>query len=454
MPPTLLEVLRSAVLVLGLSSLAVALAVFFLMQIRYHNQLTREARRIMLANLLIPSWEGEALREVWRSSGRADREILEEILVAHREALEPEEGQKFERAVVSSGIYKHWLEELRSGRTARRVMVAVRLGHFQDARGVEALVAAVEDPSPEVKLAVVLSLGRLRDPGGLPGLIALSNKSRILPEVTLSAALAGCAAGCPERLVPLLEGDEARVRLIGAGALSEVANASVLPQLRKAARDVDPEVRAKVARALSHIPDLACAETLVGLTRDPVWFVRVRAFDGLGKLRASAAEAVALAGLGDEVREVRYRAAYALRQIAGMESGVALRVLRESSRRDFDSLLSEWERTGFLWQVVEDLMVRDGARFRASREFLKALIAAGITRVLEGFVQAHPNLKVRLRLVRLLAEARSTRVQANLLALARQAGCDRRVAAAIQGCVAGPTASRRRGTGGTGIAQV
>jgi HEAT repeat protein len=438
MPHTSVELLRSAVLVLGLSCLAVAVVVFFLMEIRYHNQLTREARRVMLGNLLIPSWDAETLRDVWRSGGGADQEILEEILVAHQEGLEPEEGGKFEQAVVGSGIYEHWLKQLSTGDVAHRVTAAISLGHFRDARGVQALVRAAEDPTPEVRLAVALSLGRLRDPGGLPGLIALSRQPGVLPEPTLSAALAACAAGCPERLVPLLEDREVRVRLIGAWALSEVANPSVLPQLRKAARDVDAEVRAKAARALGHVPDLASVEILVELARDPVWFVRVRALDALGKLRAREAEAVAQAGLGDNVREVRYRAAYALRQIAGMECGVALRVLRASPRRNFNSLLSEWERAGFLWQAAQDLSTHDWTRHIASREFLKELIGVGVTRALEDFVRTHPNLKVRLRLVRLLADARSGQVGEHLLSVAQQPECDRRVAAAIQARVGSP----------------
>lgn len=448
MPKPSLELLQSAVLVLSLFCLVVAVAVFLRMEIRYHNQLAREARRIMLANLLIPSWDGETLREVWSSSRPWDREILEEILVAHRQALEPEEGQKFEQAVINSGIYDHWLEQLRAGPPPKRVMAAQSVGHFHDPRGVEALVAGAEDPSPEVQLAIVLSLGRLRDPAGLPGLMALSKKpSKVIPELTHAAAHAACASTCPERLLPLLQASETRLRLIGAWALSEVANASVLPQLREAARDVEPEVRAKVARALGHLPNPESVETLVTLTRDPVWFVRVRAFDALGKLRTPAAESVTLAGLGDKIREVRHRAAYALRQIAGMECSVALQVFREGRRRDFNSLLSEWERAGFLWWVVGDLSARNRERFEKSREFLKTLVAAGVTRALEDFVQGYPNLRVRLRVMRLLAEASSPQVRVNLLALASQPGCDRRMAAAIRARLAGPAAAAAGGGG-------
>jgi len=412
--------------------LALAVGVFFWMEIRYHGQLAHEARRLMLSNLLIPSWGAGTLREVWLSSGRSDRQILEEILVAHRQALEAGQADQFEHAVIDSGVYEHWLQQLRAGSVRRRVTAATRLGHFHDRRGVQALVAAAQDPSPQVELAVALSLGRLKDPAGLRALVALAKKSRsAIPDLTLTGALAACAESPAARLVSLLEGPADRTRVIGAWALSEVSDLTVLPQLRRAAQDPEPEVRAKVARALARIPGRESVEALRLLAHDPVWFVRLRAFDALGKLSDRVGEAMALAGLADEVREVRYHAAYALRQIAGMKAEVAMRVLVTRSRRDFNSLLSEWERAGFLWQVAGGLSARDPKRFQESCEFLRALIAAGFTRALRNFVLVFPELKVRLRLVRLLAEAASPQVRRDLRAVVGKPACDRRVAAAI-----------------------
>lgn len=427
------ELLKSAVLALSLSSLALAAVVYFLMQVRYRNQLAREAWRLMLASFLPPSWDGKTLSDIWLSCTPSDREIVEEVLIGHRQVLEAHEAVAFERGVTASVIYEHWLRGLRKGNVPRRVSAALRLGHFRDPRGVAALVAAAAHASPEVALAVALSLGRLRDPGGLPGLMHLTRRPpRLIPDITLAAALLACAEGCPDRLVSLLNASEARVRVIGAWALSETANAAVLPQLRRAARDPHAEVRAKVARALSRLAGFESVETLNVLARDPVWFVRVRALDALGKLRDPAGEPTALAGLDDQVREVRYRAASALRQMTGMKGETVLKVLDMGSRRNFDSLISEWERAGFLWQVVGGLSASDGARFAESWQLLKALVAGGVTRALEDFVLAFPDIKVRLRLVRLLADAPSPGIRANLLALARLPECDRRVAAAIR----------------------
>ena len=428
-----LEVLRNAVVVLGLVALGTGITVYLLMQVRYDRQLTLEARRLMLTDLLSPSWDDEVLREMWRSSRKHDREILADLVVIHRQALEDQDAGAFERAVMSTGIYDYWVQRLSRGAVRERLKAAVSLGHFHDERGVQALIAAARDPSPEVARAVALSLGRLGAPTCLPGVLALLARApNPIPDLTLAASLAACARGCPSRLIPVLTAHEERLRILGARALSVISDATVLPQLCTAAQDPSVEVRSTVARALARVSHPDAIEALLFLTRDPVWFVRLRALDSLGKLQAPAGKGAALAGLSDASQEVRYRAAFALRQIAGMKAGIIVEARAAGARRGLISLISEWERGGFLWRTVSGLKTRDWVRFKDCKELLEVLISAGFTRALIGFVQVFPDLKVRLRLLRLLAAWPRADVRAALLAIASQPGCDPRVGAAIR----------------------
>ncbi len=434
-----IHLVKLAVIWLGLFSLGTALAVYLIMEVRYRRFLAREARRLILANDLFPSIDEETLRALWAESGRADREIITEILV--EEVQSAGMGARgVEPLVVKVGIFEPWIRQLRQGGVDDRIAAAINLGHFHLHEGFEALARAAEDRSPEVRLAVTLSLGRLAAPQGLPALMRLARTPpHTMPALTLTAALAACAKGCAERLLDLLHAPDVHSRVIGAWALSEVADETVLPQLVVAAGDAEPEVRAKVARGLGRIFRPESYETLERLARDPVWFVRVRALDALGKLQAASADAAALLGLEDKVREVRHRAAYALRQIRGMRSEIVAKVLATSSVRGLNSLISEWERAGFLWHLVAGLSTRDWPRFVESQEVLKGLIRGGVTRALANFVLVFPDIKVRLRLVHLLGEAPSPSVRAELLTLASQPGCDRRVAAKIREAV--PTAA-------------
>jgi hypothetical protein len=428
-----LRLLESTVVALGILAVALAVLVFLLMDIRYRRQLARSARRMILTSKFLPFPKPEGLRALWSGSGTRDREIIEEIVANLCRLGKNSIDRTVEEAVIEAGIFDRWVQDLENGRAGRRVTAAIRVGYVHCVRAVDALNRACEDSSPEVRLAGLLGLGWQKDPRGLPGLMKIADgPPGDIPDLTLAAALAECADGSPGKLENFLKGPEVRRRLLGAWALSDIADRTVLPGLLDASLDSEAEVRAKVAGALARIADPESAKALVRLAQDPVWFVRIRALDALGRLRESSGWPAALLGLEDEVREVRYRAAFALRQIGGMKGDVATKVLVASSRPSFDDLISEWERAGFLWWVVGALSVRDWPQFIESRDLVRALIGAGVTRTLIDFLLVYPDIKVRLRLLQLVIGASGAGARADLLEIARQPRCDHRVAAAIR----------------------
>jgi len=443
--PTLRE-LEVAVLALGALAVGLAIVVYLLMETRHRRQIRRDARRLILRSKLFPPLAADALRDVWKRSGRGDKELIEEVLVGMCASAADELKATIERSVVGSGIFDRWISDVRNGGPSTRVRAATRLGYVHDLRGVFELARATGDGSLEVRMAAVLGLGRLQDPRGLLALVTIASKpSSEIPDFTLAAALAGCAQKSPGGLANLLRARETRARVIGTWALSEVADRTVLRYLLAAARDPEPEVRAKVARALARIDHPQSIEALHRMAGDPIWFVRVRALDALGKLQARSEEETALASLGDKVREVRYRAATALRQVGGTRGDLVAKALAARSRLSFDSLISEWDREGFLWLLVAGLSTRDFPSFLQSRETLKLLIGAGVVRALTHLILVYPDVKLRLRLLRLFLEVSSPSTQEELIALADGPRCDRRVAAAIKRILTGPDARRSAG---------
>ncbi len=429
--PTLQHI-ALAVGVLGALAVGLALTVYLLMEIYHRRQIARNARRLILSSKLYPPLSGKALQELWSRSRRGDRELIEDILVDMCRTPDPRLRAAVERSIMEAGIVERWLRALRSPWVAVRVRAVVRLGFVHDARGVVEVARVAADRSPEVQLAVILSLGRLRDSRGVPGLLRIAAQgAKGIPDLTLAAALAACVGKSPGRLATLLQAPDARQRVIGAWALSEVADDTVLQPLLAASKDAEPEVRAKVARALARLPNPQSLQALDRLASDPIWFVRVRALDALGQLSAISEEAVVLAGLQDKVREVRYRAAFALRRLGGMRADVVEKVFTGLPRSSFETLMSEWDQAGFLWEVVSGLSTRDFQGFVESQSTLRTLIAAGVLRSLTHLILVFPDLKVRLRLLGLFLENPTRGARAELLALARQPKCDRRVAAAI-----------------------
>jgi HEAT repeat protein len=426
------EILKSAVIILGLSTLGSALGIYLLMEIHFRRQMARHARRVILESRLSPAPAEKDPEVFWSGSSRRDQGIILDILVDQATSSEANWQNAIKQTLMGLGVFDRWVDQLRYGSVEERVDAATRLGSFRDPRGVAALVGAAEDASWQVRLAMALALGKLKDPAGVRGLVRVAqNPVRPVPDLTLAAALAACAEGKPALLADLLHSPEPRLRIMASWALSEVADASVLEPLLGVACDPDPEVRAKSARALARIHNRESVAALTRLAKDPVWFVRVRALDALGELHDQAGEEAALRGLEDPIPEVRSRAALALGQIRGMKSEVVANVLATISRRGFNSLISEWDRAGFLWEAVKGLSTRDWERYQESLRTLRILIGAGTTRALAHFILVFPDLKVRLRLVRLFLESRSSRVRAEIHAVTKVPVCHRLVAQKI-----------------------
>ncbi len=428
------EYLKAAVLILGLTTLGASLAIFFLMEIHFRSQRAREVRRLVIASRLSPSPDEPSPEISWSLSSRADREIILDVLVDQSSSGDVKRRNAVRKTVMGLGLHDQWIRDLGHGSVAAKVRAARRLGALQPAssESIQALVQASLDPSRRVRLAVTLALGRLRDPDGIPGLIRVAHHPvRAVPDLTLAAALAACAEGEPTLLSGLMRRPEPRLRIMATWALSEIADRTVLGPLLDLAGDTDPEVRGKSARALARIQCPETVAVLMRLARDPIWFVRVRALDALGELRDPEGEPAALRGLEDPALAVRLRAAFALRRIRGMKGEVAARVLSMTSRRGFNSLISEWDRAGFLSQVAAGLSPCDWPRFRESVATVRILLDAGVTRALGHFLLAHPHIKVRLRLARLFAESTSPRAKEDLASVTRNPKCHPLLAAEI-----------------------
>ena len=426
------EFLKTAVLILGCSTLGTSIAIFVLMEFRFRRQQAREVRKLILSSRLSPSPEEQDAEISWSASSRADRELIMDILTDPARTEDTRWLMAIGQTVMNLGVYDLWIGELLGGSVTRKVLAAKRLGAIPDPRGVEALVAAGRDPSRRVRLAVALALGRLKSPEGIEGLLRVAHHPvEAVPQLTLAAALASCAEGTPALLNELLRSPETRLRIIATWALSEIADRTVLNPLLDIAGDPDPEVRGKSARALARIHDREAVAALLRLARDRVWFVRVRALDALGELGDPEGESAALRGLEDSVREVRYRAAFALRRILGMKGEIAAWVLATASRRGFNSLISEWDRAGFLWQVVSGLSTRDWARYRESLRTVRILISAGVLHALAHFMVVYPDTKIRIRLARLFAESNLPGAREELRAAAANLLCHPMVLAEI-----------------------
>lgn len=148
--------------------------------------------------------------------------------------------------------------------TRVRRAVAVALGRLATSKAVLALLQAVNDPSPDVRLQVVLGLGATRNPRSVPWLIeALESEADVDVQGALLSALGqtpteDSVARLARAAEPggMLRRKPVVIRQRAIDALGEAGTPAALQVLRGLLQDRDREVRESAQKALSrHAPD-------------------------------------------------------------------------------------------------------------------------------------------------------------------------------------------------------
>ena len=230
--------------------------------------------RAHLEALPAPTWEhvrGAVVAMLARVRG-APAESLVGLLHAHDEV---------EQAVARLG----------SRSPVRRARAAYLLGLLQEPANVPVLLPLLSDPSPEVRLVTVRSLGLIGDHRAAePVLDAVpAHGSRIgVPAWVAAEALLGMGLGVAPALRRALASEHADVRDVAVTVAGASTFSSLRPQLRVLLEhDPSPEVRTGAAVALGR----------VGAPQDVAALVRQTAADRPAPLRRTCV--AALGELGD-----------------------------------------------------------------------------------------------------------------------------------------------------------
>ncbi len=213
-----------------------------------------------------------------------------------------------------------------------RLSGAETLGKLQDPRAVQALIQALrQDPDPKVRAMAAWALGEIEDPAAVSALSAALREDddrevRVqaaealgnIEDVSAIGAL-GDAVGDPT----------VEVRRAAVEALGNMDDARVVPLVIPSLRDDDVEVRRSAAHALGHTESAQAIEPLIAATRDPDLEVRVYAIEALGNQGDLRAQPAFLDALRDERADVRR---VAIDAIGNLELGAAPREVLDAVR--------------------------------------------------------------------------------------------------------------------------
>jgi HEAT repeat protein len=354
--------------IIGAIAADVLLLAFILVRRSYrmHYFRKRDARVFELRQQWDALISGEIPYETWRTKS-FDRRIIEDMALDAFEAAAADQSARLLRFLRTSGLIEKRIFEARKLKGWRRRSALVALGRTRAPEGIPALSEALRDHDPEARNAALRGLGRLGSPEAAEEILHwLAESGLNVPILPLQNALINCSRERPQILLPYLRLAGPQLREVLARVLGEVASPSLGAELIGLADDELPELRAAAARALSNAQPGHAIEVLAELSRDDVWFVRLRAVVSMGKLYHKVAIPHLIDALTDSNRLVRMRAAEGLVDLKSEMVSIFSQVVKARDRYGLHAFLAALENADLRDRL--DAEIRKGTYSAAEHE--------------------------------------------------------------------------------------
>jgi len=282
-----------------------------------------------------------AVRDLARSPLRHRLAIARMMIEPLIEDRDPERIVRTRAIVDSMQLIPIADRYLRSWWWWRRAIALRALGLVQVRDRTAAMVAALDDRSPDVRAAALDALADLRDPASLLAVVVRLHDAS-LARGRRAAALAAFGSGCEPFLLELAHFD-ARHRVNYARALAICGTARSRPALTRWAEESPADVRAAALEALAHVGlDDNAARIAIAALESTDAAVRTMAAAALRGWDGAGDAASQLARHLDDAWPVAIRAARSLQSTA---AGL-LELQARTSRSDMAGLLARQ----MLWQ--------------------------------------------------------------------------------------------------------
>jgi HEAT repeat protein len=302
-----MQIFAVAVLVLGVANILM-LVLLVLRRVRLARRGRRwAATEERLKPMVLAFLGGEVAPPVLSPH---EQDVLADMLGAYGRVLRGPSAERIAAYFERNGVVQRELEALAGDRSVwRRAAAAHRLGDIHAESAVPGLIAALDDPSRDVRTAAVRSLGRLAPPDAVDPLLAVFVDGRA-PSALIGWALLQIGVPALPRLRVAMAGPDAANRAAAVLMVGLLGAASDADALADRLRDTSAEVRAEAARALGRLGVMRHQPELVLALDDRVPDVRAAAATALGRLQARVLEPL-IAVAQDDRFEVARAAAYA-----------------------------------------------------------------------------------------------------------------------------------------------
>lgn len=365
--------------IIGAIAADVLLLAFILLRRTYrmHYFRKRDARVFELRQQWDALISGQIPFETWRTKS-FDRRIIEDMALDAFEAAAADQSARLLKFLRTSGLIEKRIFEARKLKGWRRRTALVALGRTRAPEGIPALSEALRDHDPQARNAALRGLGRLGSPEAAEEILHwLAESGLTVPILPLQNALINCSRERPQILLPYLQLAGPQLREVLARVLGEVASSSLGTELIGMADDELPELRAAAARALSNAQPGHAVEVLGELSRDVVWFVRLRAVVAIGKLYDKKATPHLINALTDSNRLVRMRAAEGLVDLKSELVSIFAQVVKTRDRYGLHAFLAALENADLRNRLDAEIRQAAYSGIEEEREELLAVLSAG-----------------------------------------------------------------------------
>jgi len=376
------------------------LFVFSRRVIRAHRFRIRDRRALSIRK----NWHHIVIGEIppaqWCSRS-LDRNIVENFALDRMDGARPEEAELLRTFFRNSGLLERHKYDARNRHGWRRHHALLTIGRMRVPESIPALVESLEHGPDADAVAGIRALGQIGNPEA--GLAIVKRLARPLPSPreAVESALITCFQSDPAALVSLTLLADRSVRPVLARVLAAVAVPEIPDGWSTLTIDPLPEVRAAAARILAIVRPPGASVAFAMLAEDSEWFVRLRATVALGDLADPLTIPILIERLCDPNRLVRLRAASALGRMKGEESHILDLASRTADRYALQALVSEFERSGNITRMVDELAQPGAALSHAG---LLTAARGGAVRLLADLAARHANRIVRQQLMEILNE--------------------------------------------------
>jgi HEAT repeat protein len=261
-----------------------------------------------------------------------------------------------------TGLYT---STLKSGKEWEQAAALEKLGRLKCASSVAHIIEALDSDKSDVRNMAAYSLGEVKSEESysseaVKALVAQIKRVAIHNEESsiriIKSALISYGDRALPMLLPELKNDKWRVRAAVVDILAEIGTNTVIQPLINILTDTERDVRAKAAKGLGKIKDIASVPplSLITKTRDQFWVVRLHVVRALGLIKDPIAIECIKERLGDKKWQVRSAAATALGTI-GAEAYLVLveQYLKSTDQYTREQVQEELASSGIIDSLVD-----------------------------------------------------------------------------------------------------